>query len=266
MLESPALIARLHDVAVVRETVEQCGGHLGVAEDAAPFREGEVGGDHHARSLVEFGEQVEQHRATRLREWQVAQFIQDHQIDVHQPVRHLPGLVLRLLQLQGVDQLDRGEEAHPLAMHADRLDPQARGQVGLSRAGATNQHHVVCRLQEAKGVQLAHQRLIELRVGKVKAGEIAVRWEARHAHLVGHGAHLALSGLGFDELVQHGLMIERLHAGGAQHLRPGTGHAVQAQRLEGINNVMHGRTPAMPHEAGRCAVRHSAAGWPVAAC
>ena len=30
------------------------------------------------------------------------------------------------------------------------------------------------RLQEAKGVQLAHQRLIELRMGKVKASKIAV--------------------------------------------------------------------------------------------
>ena len=93
MLESPALIACLHDVAVVREAVEQGGCHLGVAEDAAPFREGEVGGDHHARSLVELGEQVEQHRTARLRERQVAQFIQDHQIDVHQPVCKLPGLV-----------------------------------------------------------------------------------------------------------------------------------------------------------------------------
>ena len=93
MLESPALVARLHDMAMVREAVEQCGGHLGVAEDAAPFREGQVCCDHHARSLVEFGQQVEQHRAARLRERQVAQFIQDHQIDVHQPVCQLPGLV-----------------------------------------------------------------------------------------------------------------------------------------------------------------------------
>ena len=37
--------------------------------------------------------QVEQHRTARLRERQVAQFIQDHQIDVHQPVCQLPGLV-----------------------------------------------------------------------------------------------------------------------------------------------------------------------------
>jgi hypothetical protein len=65
-------------------------------------------------------------------------------------------------------------------------------------------------------VQLAHQRFIELRVGEVKAGEIAVLWEQRYAHLVGHGAHLALRGLGLDELVQHGLMIERLHTGPKQ--------------------------------------------------
>ena len=68
------------------------------------------------------------------------------------------------------------------------------------------------------------------------------------------------------KLVQHGLVIQRLHAGGAQHLRPCTGHAVQAQRLEGIHEVMHGRTPVRPLEAERCAARRSAAGWPVAAC
>ena len=251
---------------MVREAVEQGGCHLGVAEDAAPFREGEVGGDHHARSLVELGEQVEQHRTARLRERQVAQFIEDHQIDVHQPVRHLPGLVLRLLHLQGVDQIHRGEEAHPLAMQADGLDPQARGQVGLARAGAPDQHHVVRRVHEAQGVQLAHQGLIDGRVGEVKASEIAVRREPRHAHLVRHGAHLALRGLGLDELVQHGLVIERLHAGGAQHLGPRTGHAVQTQCLQCIDDLMHGRTPVTPQEAGRCAARRSAAGWPAAAC
>ena len=42
VLEAPAVVAGLDDFAVMGEPVEQRGGHLGVAEDARPFGEGEV--------------------------------------------------------------------------------------------------------------------------------------------------------------------------------------------------------------------------------
>ena len=51
--EAPALVAGLQDFAVVGESVEKRGGHLGVAEDARPFAEGEVGGDDDGGLLVE---------------------------------------------------------------------------------------------------------------------------------------------------------------------------------------------------------------------
>ena len=44
--EAPTVVATLDDVAVVGQTVEQRGRHLGVAEHARPFTEGEIGGDH----------------------------------------------------------------------------------------------------------------------------------------------------------------------------------------------------------------------------
>jgi hypothetical protein len=43
--EAPAVIAGLDDVAVASKAVEQRGCHLGVAEHAGPFTEGEIGGD-----------------------------------------------------------------------------------------------------------------------------------------------------------------------------------------------------------------------------
>lgn len=45
-------LAGLHDVAVVREPVEQCCGHLRIAEDAGPFPKNQVGRDHDAGVLV----------------------------------------------------------------------------------------------------------------------------------------------------------------------------------------------------------------------
>ena len=47
VLQPPAVVAGLEDVAVVGEPVEQGRGHLGVAEDGGPFAEGQVGGDDH---------------------------------------------------------------------------------------------------------------------------------------------------------------------------------------------------------------------------
>ena len=61
--EAPAVVAGLDDVAVVSEAVEQCGGHLGVAEHARPFAEGEIGGDDDRGSLVEPADEMEEELA-----------------------------------------------------------------------------------------------------------------------------------------------------------------------------------------------------------
>jgi hypothetical protein len=44
-LEAPAVVSGFDDIAVVGQPIEQRGGHLGVAEHARPFTEGEIGGD-----------------------------------------------------------------------------------------------------------------------------------------------------------------------------------------------------------------------------
>lgn len=51
-----ALVARFHDMAVMREAVEQGGGHLRVAKHRRPFGEVQVGGDHHAGVRVQLRE------------------------------------------------------------------------------------------------------------------------------------------------------------------------------------------------------------------
>ncbi len=76
MLEAPAFVAGLDDVAVMREAVEQGRGHLGVAEDARPFAEGEIGGDDHRGALVETADQMEQELAAGLREGEIAEFVE----------------------------------------------------------------------------------------------------------------------------------------------------------------------------------------------
>ena len=84
VLEAPALVAGLDDVAVMGEAVEQRGGHLGVAEDARPFAEGEVGGDDDRGLLVEPADQVEQQLAAGLGEGQIAEFVEDDEVHARQ--------------------------------------------------------------------------------------------------------------------------------------------------------------------------------------
>jgi len=89
------------------ETVQPRRRHLCVAEDAAPLAEAQIGLDDDAGVLVEFGQQVKQQRTTGLAEREVAEFVQDEPVHIHQPVRQLPGSALILLVLQCVDQLGR---------------------------------------------------------------------------------------------------------------------------------------------------------------
>jgi hypothetical protein len=55
--ETQRVVAGLDDVAVMGATVEQRGGHLGIAEYARPFGEAQGGGDDDAGAFVELGEQ-----------------------------------------------------------------------------------------------------------------------------------------------------------------------------------------------------------------
>lgn len=125
--EPERLIAGFHDMAVMRKTIEQRSGHLGVAKDARPFGEGQGGRDHHAGVLVEFRQQG----PAGLAERQVTQLIENHQIHAQQPQGNPSGFAGGLLLLKGVDQIDLREEANPLAVMGDARDAQRRGKMGL---------------------------------------------------------------------------------------------------------------------------------------
>ncbi len=60
VLEAPALVSGLQDVAVVGQTVEQGGCHFRVNEDLWPFLEGQVCCDDYRGSLVEPADEMEQ--------------------------------------------------------------------------------------------------------------------------------------------------------------------------------------------------------------
>ena len=86
VLEAPALVAGLDDVAAVGEAVEQRGRHFGIDEDARPFAESEIGGDDDRGPLVETADQVEEQLAASLREGQIAEFVEDDEVETREIV------------------------------------------------------------------------------------------------------------------------------------------------------------------------------------
>ena len=144
------------------EPIEQRGGHLGVAEDASPFAEAEIGGDDHAGMLVEPAEQVEEQGATRGTERQVTKLIEDDEITVSQATGDLTGSPLHFLLLERIDQFNGREEADAFLMMLDGLHADGSGDVGLAGSRSTDQNDVVGLLEEVAAMELTDQRFVDL--------------------------------------------------------------------------------------------------------
>ena len=78
------------------ETVEQGRCHLCVAKDCGPFAEAEACCDDNAGALVKLAQEVEQQGSARGAEGQVAQLVQDHEVELGHAFRDLPGLAFGL--------------------------------------------------------------------------------------------------------------------------------------------------------------------------
>ncbi len=81
---------------------------------------------------------MEEQSSSGSAERQVAEFVEDDEVGIGKPSRNLAGLPLVLFLFEGVDEFDGGEEPYALAATLDGLDADCRGEMRLTRAGATN--------------------------------------------------------------------------------------------------------------------------------
>src|SRR5205814_1000624 len=165
VLEAPTLVAGLDDVAVMREPVQQRRRHLGIDEDARPFAEGEVGRDDDGGALIEPADQMEQQLAARLRKREVAELVDDDQIDARQLLGETAGTAGLGLGFELVDQIHGIEEAR-LPPQSDATPGDADSDVALAGAGSPDRDHVALLRQEVAAGQIAYQLLVDRRIGK----------------------------------------------------------------------------------------------------
>jgi hypothetical protein len=112
-MRPPAFVAGLYDLAMVGQAIEKRCRHLGVAKDARPFGEGEVGGDDNRRALVKPADQMEEQLPTGLCKGQIAEFVQHDEVETGQVIRHAALSASPRFALQPIDQIDDIVESAP---------------------------------------------------------------------------------------------------------------------------------------------------------
>ncbi len=75
---------------MVGKAIKERGRHLRIAEDRWPFAEFEVCRHDDRRSLVEPADEVEEELSAGLSEWQVAELVEDPEVEATQQVRGAP--------------------------------------------------------------------------------------------------------------------------------------------------------------------------------
>jgi len=111
VFEAPSLVAGLGDVAVVGQAIKKCGCHLGIARDSCPLAEGEVGRDDNRGALTDPADQMEKQLATGLSERQIAEFVQNDEVETGEIISEPPLTFGTRFRFEAIDQIDSGEEA-----------------------------------------------------------------------------------------------------------------------------------------------------------
>jgi hypothetical protein len=94
----------------MREPVEQCGCHLGIAEDTWPFTEGQIGRDDDRSALIELADEMEEELPAGLSEWQVAKFIENGKVLAGEIIGDPPLPPCTCFSLQAIDEINCAKE------------------------------------------------------------------------------------------------------------------------------------------------------------
>ena len=122
---------------MVSETIEQRCGHLGVAEDARPFAEGEIGGDDDRGALIEAADQVEQQLATGLSEGKISKFVEHDEVLAGEVIGSSALAAIAALGLEPVDEID--DIVEPAAgAGADAASRNGDGEMRLAGSGRSS--------------------------------------------------------------------------------------------------------------------------------
>ena len=212
----------------MRETIEQRGSHLGIAKDAGPFSERQVGGDDDRGSFIELADEMEQELAACLSEGQIPQLIQDQEVEAGDEIGGSSLPFRACLGGQLVHQVDDVEEPAPPSF-SDAGTGNADREVSFSSAGSTDQNQVALMVEEVSGSQITDQGLIDLCRFEVELVDLLCQWQLGDGHLVFDGPGLLLRDLGMQQIANDLLRFMLAFDGCRNDLVVSRPHAVELQ-------------------------------------
>jgi hypothetical protein len=237
VLEPPAGIAGLDDIAVMGQPIQHGGGHLGVAEDLRPIGEGEVGGDQQRRVLIELADQMEQQLAAGLAERQIAEFVDDDEIVAQQLLGQAATATGRLFLFELVDQIDQVEEASSRA-GADDGRGHGDAEMGFAGAGAADEDGVALGVEERAGGEFAHLPFIDRRVGKDELVDVLEDRELGAANTITDRSGLTVRLLGPEQAGDERIYLVAPRQALAGDLVKAGAHAVELEFAHGVENLV----------------------------
>ncbi len=171
VFEAPGLVAGLDDLAVVGQAIEQRGRHLRITEHGRPFTEGQVGGDDDRGAFVKAADQMEEQLTAGLGEGQLAQLIEDDEVQPGHVVGETTLLAAAGLCLEAVHEVDDVVEAAAGAV-ANEGAGNGDGEMGLSGARAADQDHIALIYHEAARCQLSDEAFVHRDGGEVELADV----------------------------------------------------------------------------------------------
>ncbi len=144
---------------------------------------------------------MKQQLAAVAGEGQVAQLVQDHQLDASQPLCGASPLPRQLLLFEPVDQIQQVVEVDPVPI-SDRLAADGDGEVGLAGASAAHEDHIRVLGEEGAFTQGPEARLLLGQGTPVKAVHVLGDGESGLPHAIADTAGFAMGCLRQQQLMQ----------------------------------------------------------------
>src|SRR5438105_14384924 len=208
IFEAPAFIPSFNNVAMVGETIEKCGCHLGVAEDDRPFAKGQIGGDDDRGALIELAHEMEEQLHASLSERQIAKLIENGEVLTGEIISDSSLPPCTCFGLQAIDEID-GIEETATQTGADTASRDGNGEMRLTRSGATDENDVALAGDEATARKIAHQGFVDGRAVEVKIINVLCQRELGDGHLIFDRARLLFGAAVGAERITIGETIPR---------------------------------------------------------
>ncbi len=180
---------------------------------------------------------MEQELPARLREGQVAEFVEHHEIEPGEMVGDAALPAGARFGFEPVDEVDDVVEPAPCPV-SDAGPGDGDGEVGLAGAGAADEHDVALVSQELAAGERAYQTLVDRGAVEGELGDVLGQGQLGNRHLIADRTRLLLGDLGLEQVADDLLRLVGAFERDLDDLVVGGLHSEELQLAHGGEDVL----------------------------